>query len=157
MLNFINKILNYFGYTLTTTTYILSLKLDIDTLNDKVLELDSTNFKLFKEKDRLINLAADKDKDIKVLEHKVNNLQWIVEEDRLTIEDLNKQSIELGDENADIETRLSNLDKVCKDRYKEINLLRSRVKALTESRDNYKTKYKQLCWKIALKKACPKQ
>ena len=157
MLNFINKILNYFGYTLTTTTYILSLKLDIDTLNDKVLELDSTNFKLFKEKDRLINLAADKDKDIKVLEHKVNNLQWIVEEDRLTIENLNKQSIELGDENADIETRLSNLDKVCKDRYKEINLLRSRVKALTESRDNYKTKYKQLCWKIALKKACPKQ
>lgn len=159
MFKFINKILNYFGYVVRTTEDIESYELQIDTKDIQISELDSNNFKLFKEKDRLINLVADKDKDILALEHKVENFQWVIEQDKLTIEDLNKQTVELVNEIARLESDVNNYSKqaheskeLASQRYKEINTLRSNNKALKESRDNYKRKYRELCWKIALKK-----
>ena len=164
MLNFINKILNYFWYEVQECETIKTWILEIKQFKNNIEELDSNNFKLFKEKDKLINLVAEKDKDIQSLEHKVNNLQWIAEEDRLTIEDLNKQTVELADKIAILESNvlecLKQIDwykQLSNERYKELNTLRSREKALRESRDNYKRKYKEICWKIALKKACHKQ
>lgn len=157
MLNFINKILNYFGYVVRTTEDIESYELQIDTKDIQISELDTTAFKLHKEKDRLINLVADKDKDIQSLEHKVNNLQWLAEEDRLTIENLNKQTIRLEDKIAKLDLDINDITDLAKNRYKEVNALRSREKALRDSRDNYKHKYREVCWKIALKKCCQKR
>lgn len=164
MLNFINKILNYFGYVVKTTEDIESYELQIDTKDIQISELDTTAFKLHKEKDRLINLVADKDKDILSLEHKIENFKWVIEQDKLTIEDLNKQTIELADKIAILESNvlecLKQIDwykKLSNERYKELNTLRSREKALRDSRDNYKHKYREVCWKIALKKCCQKR
>ncbi len=163
MLNFINKILNYFGYVVRTTEDIESYELQIDTKDIQISELDSTAFKLHKEKDKLINLVAEKDKDILALEHKSENFHAMIEQDKLTIEDLNKQTIELADKIARLDTDLLDLSnqvdsykQLANQRYKEVNLLRTRVKWLTDSRDNYKRKYRECCWKLALKKACPK-
>ena len=152
MLNFINKILKYFWYEVQECETINTWLLDINTkaiiIDDKLKEI----FNLKKELDCSNNIITTKDKDILALEHKVENFQWIIEQDKITIEDLNKQTIKLWNDNADLELRISNLDKVCKERYKEVNVLRSRVKWLIDSRDNYKRKYREVCWKIALKK-----
>lgn len=164
MLNFINEILNYFWYEVQECETIKTWILEIKQFKNNIEELDSNNFKLFKEKDRLINLVADKDKDILSLEHKIENFKWVIEQDKLTIEDLNKQTVELSDKIAILESNvlecLKQIDwykQLSNERYKELNTLRSREKALRESRDNYKHKYREVCWKIALKKACHKQ
>ena len=151
MLNFINKILNYFWYEVQECETIKTWILEIKQFKNNIEELDSNNFKLFKEKDKLINLVAEKDKDIQSLEHKVNNLQLIAEEDRLTIENLNKQTIILEDKIAKLDSDVTDITDLAKNRYKELNILRSREKALRDSRDNYKRKYKELCWKLALR------
>lgn len=163
MLNFINKILKYFGYEVqeceTIDTWLLDINTKAKIIDDKIVQYHT----LSKEKDRLINLVADKDKDILSLEHKVENFKWIIEQDKITIEDLNKQTIELADKIARLDTDIFDLSnqidsykQLSNERYKELNTLRSREKALRESRDNYKHKYREVCWKLALKKACPK-
>lgn len=164
MLNFINEILNYFWYEVQECETIKTWILEIKQFKNNIEKLDSNNFKLFKEKDKLINLVADKDKDILSLEHKIENFKWVIEQDKLTIEDLNKQTVELSDKIAILESNvlecLKQIDwykKLSNERYKELNTLRSREKALRESRDNYKHKYREVCWKIALKKCCQKR
>ncbi len=159
MLNFINKILNYFWYVAMTTLdrdrYETEIEYKIKLLEEEKIEKHS----LKREKDKLINLVAEKDKDILALEHKVENFQWVIEQDKITIEDLNKQTIELSDKIAKLESNvldcLNQIDsykKLSNQRYKELNTLRSNNKALKDSRDNYKHKYREVCWKIALKK-----
>ena len=159
MLNFINKILNYFWYVAMTTLdrdrYETEIEYKIKLLEEEKIEKHS----LKREKDKLINLVADKDKDILTLEHKVENFQWVIEQDKLMIEDISKLTIELADKIAKLESNvldcLKQIDgykQLANQRYKEVNVLRSRVKWLTDSRDNYKRKYREVCWKIALKK-----
>lgn len=159
MLKFINKILNYFGYIVRTTSDIEWYLNEIDSLCNTLAELDSNNLKLFREKDKLINLVEEKDKDILALEHKVENFQWIIEQDKITIDELNKQTIELADKISrldsdiiDLSNQLESYKQLANQRYKEVNLLRARTKWLIDSRDNYKRKYREVCWKIALKK-----
>ena len=152
MLNFINKLLNYFGYVVITTSDIEWYLNKIDSLCDNVSDLDNNNFKLFKEKDRLINLVAEKDKDILTLEHKVENFHSMIEQDKITIEDLNKQTIRLEDKIARLDLDINDITDLAKNRYKEVNTLRSATKSLRDSRDNYKHKYREVCWKLALKK-----
>ena len=159
MFKFINKILNYFGYVIKTTEDIEWYLNEIDSVYTTIAEVKNRLLSSNTEKDRLINLVAEKDKDILVLEHKVENFQWVIEQDKITIENLNKQTVELVNEIARLESDVNNYSKqaheskeLASQRYKEVNLLRSNNKALKESRDNYKRKYRELCWKIALKK-----
>ena len=163
MLNFINKILNYFGYVVKTTEDIHSYEDRMKWLSELLDHSDQNSLSKMREwrveKDRLINLVAEKDKDILALEHKVENFQWVIEQDKITIENLNKQTVELVDKIARLDTDIVDLSnqvnsykQLASQRYKEVNLLRSNNKALKESRDNYKRKYREICWKIALKK-----
>ena len=78
---------------------------------------------------------------------------WFLDIDRKAkiIKDKITEISYLKQELSFIENLYQEENKKSKNRYKEVNRLRSNVKSLTESRDRYKNRYKEICWKLALK------
>lgn len=161
MLNIINKLLKYFGYEIQPKSTIDTWLKDINTKakiiwarDDRINQQDEY---ISNELDSYRSINTELNKTITAYKHQIDNQRVLIEEQIESISKLNSQTVEQANDNSILIDTIRSLEKELKQRVSDMNKLRSNVASSYKSRDQWKSKYKQLVWKLALDKCCNKK
>lgn len=149
----LNKILSLFWLSIIDISEIDIYKETISKLKSDLQQVNINLHNTVKEDNRKTSELII---ELWNLKTQLSNSASIIEEDKLEIESLNKKILVLQSELDKVSSNCTWYKELATSRYKEINTLRSKNKALECSRDKYKIKYNTVVWKLALKNACHK-